>query len=50
MQKLSNKILKEISYHNGSYLVPPEFLSLIITMHCNFRCRSCAIWQKEDYD
>ncbi len=45
MNKIGNKILKELSYQTGSYLVPPEFVSLIITMQCNFRCQSCSIWQ-----
>lgn len=47
MNKLANKLLKEYSYQTGKYAVPPEFLSLIVTMTCNFRCRSCSIWQKD---
>lgn len=46
MNKIANKLLKELSYQTGKYLVPPEFLSLIVTMKCNFKCLSCSIWQK----
>jgi MoaA/NifB/PqqE/SkfB family radical SAM enzyme len=46
MNKITGKILKELSYQTGKYLVPPEFLSLIVTMKCNFKCLSCSIWQK----
>ena len=47
MNKITGKLLKELSYRTGKYLIPPEFLSLIITMRCNFKCLSCSIWQKE---
>ena len=50
MNKIVNKISKEISYQTSRYTVPPEFLSLIITMRCNFRCQSCSIWQKPHDD
>lgn len=46
INKIINKISKEISYQTGQYLTPPEFVSLITTMRCNFRCESCSIWQK----
>lgn len=46
MGKITNKLLKEISYQTGQYTLPPEFLSLLVTMRCNFRCQSCSIWQK----
>jgi MoaA/NifB/PqqE/SkfB family radical SAM enzyme len=45
--RLADKVLKEISYQTGGYSLPPEFLSLIITLRCNFRCRSCSIWEKD---
>lgn len=47
MNKVANKLLKEYSYQTGKYTVPAEFLSLVITMQCNFRCQSCTIWQKD---
>jgi pyrroloquinoline quinone biosynthesis protein E len=46
MKKIK-KILREASYYSGRYLTPPEFLSLIVTFKCNFRCQMCSIWQKE---
>ena len=46
VNKVVNKLFKELSYQTGQYVVAPEFLSLIITMRCNFRCQSCSIWQK----
>lgn len=49
LDKIADKLLKELSYRTGNYLRPPEFLSLLITMRCNFRCPSCAIWQKTDH-
>jgi len=50
MKRVKDKILKEISYQTGNYTIAPEFLSLIITFRCNFRCRTCSIWQKDNYD
>lgn len=50
MSKIIEKLYKEISYQTGQYTIPPEFLSLIITMRCNFRCQSCSIWQKTNHD
>lgn len=47
MPKIIKKISHEISYSTGRYLRSPEFLSLIVTFKCNFKCRSCSIWQKE---
>lgn len=44
-QKIARKLLTEVSYAHGTYLVPPEFVSLILTLRCNFRCASCSIWQ-----
>lgn len=49
MNKITNKILKEFSYQTGLYTTPPEFLSLIVTMRCNFHCKSCSIWQKVNH-
>jgi len=50
MNKIVDKLSKEISYQTGRYIVPPEFLSLIITMRCNFHCQSCSIWQKNNHN
>jgi MoaA/NifB/PqqE/SkfB family radical SAM enzyme len=47
LSKIKNKLLKELSYQTGLYTVAPEFLSLIMTMKCNFRCKSCSIWEKD---
>lgn len=44
-QKITRKVLTEASYASGTYLVPPEFVSLILTLQCNFRCSSCSVWQ-----
>ena len=45
MNKIINKFSKELSYLTGRYTLRPEFLSLIITRSCNFRCQTCSIWQ-----
>ena len=50
MNRIVNKLLKEVSYQSGAYTIPPEFVSLVITMRCNFRCRSCSIWKKTNHD
>lgn len=46
MNRIVNKFAREASFQTGWYMSPPEFLSLIVTMQCNFRCQSCSIWQK----
>jgi len=48
--KIINKISKEISYQTGVYTLPPEFVSIIITMNCNFRCESCHIWENQNVE
>lgn len=50
MNKITKKILIEKSFFGGEYCLPPEFLSLIITFKCNFKCKSCSIWEKKDSD
>jgi MoaA/NifB/PqqE/SkfB family radical SAM enzyme len=45
-----NKIIQEISYSTGRSLKSPEFCSLIITNKCNFKCKMCSFWQKENSD
>lgn len=49
MNKLLRKGLIELSYGTGLNLIKPQFLSLIVTHRCNFRCPSCFNWQKNDY-
>ncbi|MFA5358592.1 MAG: radical SAM protein [Patescibacteria group bacterium] len=50
MNNKIKKLLFETEYLTGGYHMPPEFLSLIITFRCNFRCPSCSIWQKQSFD
>lgn len=49
MKRLAKKLTLEAAYASGRYLTPPEFLSLITTWHCNFRCQSCSVWQKTNF-
>lgn len=49
MHKLVRKALIEASFSTGRYRLPPEYLSLIITFRCNFRCEMCSIWKKTDF-
>jgi len=46
INKIKNKLLLELSYQNGKKILKPEFLSLIVTFKCNFRCPSCFIWER----
>lgn len=50
MAKLTKKILSEVSLSTGHYLLPPEFITLMLTNKCNFRCRSCSIWKNNNTD
>lgn len=50
MNRVLKKIALEAGYSTGRYFCPPEFLSLIVTFRCNFRCPGCAIWQKQEFD
>ncbi len=34
----------------GKYLIKPQFISLITTNRCNFRCESCYFWKKPHTD
>lgn len=47
ISKLPRKLAHEISFYTNRKIVMPEFLSLLITEKCNFRCQSCAIWQQK---
>lgn len=48
--KLCKKIAKETSYFSGKHLLLPDFLSLIITFRCNFRCKMCEIWKTQRHE
>jgi MoaA/NifB/PqqE/SkfB family radical SAM enzyme len=45
ISKIPRKLAHEISFYSNRKIVMPEFLSLLITEKCNFRCQSCAMWQ-----
>lgn len=45
MKNPLNKILAEISYYNGRYLLPPKYICFNLTYQCNFSCLSCDIWR-----
>jgi len=47
--KLKRKILQELSYATGKYLISPEIASLVVTYRCNFRCHACTVWRMADY-
>jgi MoaA/NifB/PqqE/SkfB family radical SAM enzyme len=49
MKRLAKKLTLEVAHASGRYLVPPEFLSLITTWHCNFHCQSCSVWEKTNF-
>ena len=44
--KFFKKLLLEGGYFSGRFLARPEFVSLLITYRCNFRCENCDIWKK----
>jgi len=48
MNKLAKKIFRELSYQTGRYMVSPEYVSLMVTGRCNFRCQTCSIWQNKE--
>jgi MoaA/NifB/PqqE/SkfB family radical SAM enzyme len=50
MNKITKKILLEKSYFGGGYCLSPEYLSLIVTFKCNFKCKACSIWEKTDFN
>ncbi len=47
--KIKKRILQEISYASGKYLISPEIVSLVVTYRCNFRCNSCTVWRMDKY-
>jgi MoaA/NifB/PqqE/SkfB family radical SAM enzyme len=49
LKKITNRIKRIASYHTGRYLIAPDFLSLLITYHCNFQCQTCNIWNNKKY-
>ena len=50
VNKIVRKILVEKSYLTGKYCLLPEFLNLIITFKCNFKCQACSIWKKNNFN
>lgn len=44
-KKFLEKSLLEISYYSNRRFLKPSFLSLLITNNCNFKCKSCSVWQ-----
>ena len=49
LNKIINKVKIELSYYTGEYSIPPQYISLILTFRCNFRCKSCSIWKNTDF-
>lgn len=47
VRSLFLKTAREVSYYSGMLCTAPEFLSLLVTYRCNFRCRSCSLWRTE---
>lgn len=45
IKSIPKKILQEISYVTGKYILSPEYISLVVTNKCNFKCKTCSIWQ-----
>lgn len=46
LPKIATKLTREFSYLTGKFTTLPEYVSLIITFDCNFKCRSCSVWTK----
>ncbi|HPN54521.1 MAG TPA: radical SAM protein [Candidatus Moranbacteria bacterium] len=47
--KIKKRVLQEISYASGKYLISPEIVSLVVTFRCNFKCQACTVWRAEKY-
>ncbi|MFA4817287.1 MAG: radical SAM protein [Parcubacteria group bacterium] len=45
IKKVGRKVAVELAYTTGKNLVRPEFVSLVVTNKCNFRCVACSIWK-----
>ncbi|MDO8669533.1 MAG: O-antigen ligase family protein [Candidatus Buchananbacteria bacterium] len=49
-EKLVSKILLELGYFTGRDFYRPDYVSLIATFRCNFKCQTCDIWKKTDFN
>lgn len=48
-EKIISKFLLEVSYFTGRDLYKPDYISLVTTFRCNFRCKTCDIWKKTEF-
>jgi MoaA/NifB/PqqE/SkfB family radical SAM enzyme len=48
MNKYFKKIRQYYGYCRDAAIDPPEFVSLVITHHCNFSCKACTLWLKNE--
>jgi MoaA/NifB/PqqE/SkfB family radical SAM enzyme len=46
LPKIATKLTREFGYLTGRFTTLPEYVSLIVTFNCNFKCRSCSVWTK----
>lgn len=49
LEKIISKILLELSYFTGRDFYRSDYVSLIVTFRCNFKCQTCDIWKKTDF-
>jgi MoaA/NifB/PqqE/SkfB family radical SAM enzyme/O-antigen ligase len=49
-KKINRRFLLELSYYTGRNFYSPRYVSLITTFKCNFRCRTCDIWKKDNFN
>ncbi|PJE58546.1 MAG: hypothetical protein COU81_00185 [Candidatus Portnoybacteria bacterium CG10_big_fil_rev_8_21_14_0_10_36_7] len=49
-KKILNKLRLEFSYFTGHNFYTLDYVSLITTFRCNFKCRTCDIWKKQNFD
>ena len=47
MPRITRKICRELAYFTNSFHSKVDFVSLLVSFDCNFKCRACSIWQKE---
>ncbi|NCN07900.1 radical SAM protein [Candidatus Falkowbacteria bacterium] len=50
LEKIISKVLLEVSYFSGRDLYKPDYISLVTTFRCNFKCKTCDIWKKTNFD
>lgn len=46
---IKRKLIQEMSYVSGKYIISPEIVSLVVTYRCNFRCKACTVWRMGGY-